>query len=68
LGPSAEPTNHRAERDLRPAVIDRKVSCGNKTTRGAHAWEVLRSVTTTLHKQGRDLVDALTPKLRLAAE
>lgn len=28
--PAAEPTNNRAERDLRPAVISRKISCGNK--------------------------------------
>jgi transposase len=32
--PAAEPTNNRAERALRPAVIARKVSCGNKTERG----------------------------------
>lgn len=66
--PAAEPTNNRAERDLRPAVIDRKLSCGNRTEQGKRAWEVLRSVTTTLHKQGRDLVDALTPRLRLAGQ
>lgn len=63
--PAAEPTNNRAERDLRPAVIDRKVSCGNRTLAGKRAWEVLRSVTTTLHKQGRDLVDTLLPHFRL---
>lgn len=66
--PSAEPTNNRAERDLRPAVIDRKLSCGNKTAAGKRAWEILRSVTCTLHKQGTDLLDALTPRLQLAAE
>jgi transposase len=32
--PAAEPTNNRSERQLRPAVIARKVSCGNKTARG----------------------------------
>ena len=31
---AAEPTNNRAERSLRPAVIARKISCGNKTDRG----------------------------------
>lgn len=66
--PAAEPTNNRAERDLRPAVIDRKLSCGNRTLAGKRAWEVLRSVTTTLHKQGTDLVDALIPRLRLAGQ
>jgi hypothetical protein len=29
---------------------------------------VLRSVTTTLHKQGTDLVGALIPRLRLASQ
>ncbi|HXD86743.1 MAG TPA: transposase [Urbifossiella sp.] len=29
---AAEPTNNRAERALRPAVIARKISCGNKNT------------------------------------
>lgn len=33
---AAEPTNNRAERALRPAVIARKISCGNKTDRGRH--------------------------------
>jgi transposase len=64
--PAAEPTNNRAERDLRPAVINRKLSCGNKTIAGKQAWEVLRSVTATLAKQGVDLIDVLTPRLRLA--
>ena len=64
--PAAEPTNNRAERDLRPAVISRKLSCGNRTPSGAHTWEVLRSVTVTLSKQGKDLVAALTPAFRLA--
>lgn len=32
--PLAEPTNNRAERSLRPAVIARKLSCGNRTERG----------------------------------
>lgn len=65
--PAAEPTNNRAERDLRPAVIDRKLSCGNKTTAGKHAWEILRSVVITTSKQGQDILEALTSRLRLAA-
>jgi transposase len=66
--PAAEPTNNRAERDLRPAVIDRKLSCGNKTHAGKHAWEVLRSVVTTIAKRRLDTIDALTPRLRLATQ
>lgn len=66
--PAAEPTNNRAERDLRPAVIDRKLSCGNKTLAGKHAWEVLRSAVVTAHKQGQNLLDALAARVRLAPE
>ena len=64
--PAAEPTNNRAERDLRPAVISRKLSCGNKTEAGKRAWEVLRSVTTTALKQQLDLLKELPHHLRLA--
>ena len=66
LGEEAvEPTNNRAERDLRPAVIDRKLSCGNRTVSGKRAWEILRSVVTTWSKRGLDVVDQLTGELRL---
>jgi hypothetical protein len=65
--PAAEPTNNRAERDLRPAVIDRKLSCGNKTTAGKQAWERLRSIVVTAQKRGENLLDALAPRLRLAS-
>jgi hypothetical protein len=40
-------TNNLAERQLRPAVIARKVSCGNKTSLGAHTWEILASLSAT---------------------
>jgi transposase len=64
--PSAEPTNNRAERDLRPAVIDRKLSCGNKTQDGKEAWEVLRSLVVTYANQGREITTALTQWLQLS--
>jgi len=63
---TVEPTNNRAERDLRPAVIDRKLSCGNRTVAGKRAWEILRSVVTTWSKRGLDVVGQLTGELRLA--
>jgi transposase len=66
--PAAEPTNNRAERDLRPAVISRKLSCGNKTETGKRTWEVLRSVTTTAVKQQLDLLDELPTYLRLQTQ
>ena len=40
-------TNNLAERQLRPAVIARKVSCGNRTERGANTWEILASLAAT---------------------
>jgi transposase len=49
--PSIEPTNNRAERDLRPAVISRKVSQCSKSQRGAHAFEAFTSVLETIRKR-----------------
>jgi transposase/cell division protein FtsB len=45
--PLVEATNNLAERQLRPAVIARKLSCGNKTQRGAHTWQILASLAAT---------------------
>ncbi len=45
-----EPTNNRAERDLRPAVIARKVSHCSKNERGARAFEAFTGVLQTLRK------------------
>jgi hypothetical protein len=45
-----EPTNNRAERDLRPAVIARKVSHCSKNARGARAFAAFTSVLQTLRK------------------
>jgi hypothetical protein len=45
-----EPTNNRAERDLRPAVIARKVSHCSKNDRGARAFEAFTSVLQTMRK------------------
>jgi hypothetical protein len=46
-----EATNNLAERQLRPAVIARKVSCGNKTPHGAHTWEILTSLAATCRQR-----------------
>lgn len=54
--PCIEPTNNRAERVLRPAVIARKVSQCSKNTPGAHAFEAFKSVVQTLAKQGVDSI------------
>ncbi|MGH6690912.1 MAG: IS66 family transposase [Gammaproteobacteria bacterium] len=46
--PRIAPTNHRAERALRPAVMARKVSHGSQNDRGAQAFAVFTSVGRTL--------------------
>jgi transposase len=56
-----EPTNNRAERDLRPAVIARKISQCPKNERGARAFEAIASILHTLRKTNPSgLVPAFT--------
>jgi hypothetical protein len=50
--PQVEPTNNRAERVLRPAVMARKVSQCSKNQAGAQAFAAFKSVVQTLAKQG----------------
>ena len=45
--PGVDPTNNLAERQLRPAVIARKLSCGNKTTNAAKTFQILASLAAT---------------------
>jgi transposase len=61
-----DPTNNRAERALRPAVIARKVSTGNKTERGARTWEILASLAATAQQRGEDALATLEKALRFA--
>ncbi|HEX9870173.1 MAG TPA: transposase, partial [Candidatus Tectomicrobia bacterium] len=63
--PRVEPTNNRAERALRPAVIARKVSQCSKNDRGAGAFAVFTSVIRTLMKtQPCAVVETLSHLLR----
>jgi len=58
--PGIEPTNNRAERALRPAVIARKVSQCSKNEAGAYAFSAFTSVIRTLPKVGtQSVVEAL---------
>ncbi|MGH2743044.1 MAG: IS66 family transposase [Pseudonocardiaceae bacterium] len=50
-----EPTNNRAERGLRHAVIYRKLSQGSRCERGALATERLLSAAVSCRLQGRSL-------------
>jgi len=49
--PRIEPTNNRAERALRPAVIARKVSHCSKNERGAEAFAAFTTVIRTMAKK-----------------
>lgn len=44
--------NNRAERDLREAVVKRKISTGPRTPDGAQTWEVFLTLLATCRKQG----------------
>lgn len=60
-----EATNNLAERQLRPAVIARKLSCGNKTARGAGTWQVLSSVAATCVQRAESFVARVAQAVRL---
>jgi hypothetical protein len=63
---AVDATNNLAERQLRPAVISRKLSCGNKTERGAGTWQVLASLAATCRQTGTSFADFLVPRLTLS--
>jgi transposase len=65
---AVDPTNNRAERAIRPAVVARKISCGNKTERGAQATEILASLITTAHQQARDFLADLCQDLAITPQ
>jgi len=62
--PGVDATNWRAEQALRPAVVNRKVWGGNRTSVGSHAQAILASVLQTCRQQGRDALDVLSQTLR----
>jgi transposase len=65
--PRIEPTNNRAERALRPAVVARKVSQCSKTARGADAFAAFTSVVRTLAKTSAEsIVEGLLHVFRSA--
>ena len=54
--PNVPATNNLAERQLRPAVIRRKLSCGNRSPAGARTWEVLTSLAATCAQRGESFL------------
>jgi transposase len=57
-------TNNLAEREVRPAVIARKLSAGNRTGAGAETHAVLASVLRTCRRRGRDILQTLGELIR----
>jgi len=57
-------TNNLAEQEIRPAVVVRKVSAGNRTDEGAHAHEILTTLSRTAERNGIYLPDLLPGLLR----
>jgi len=62
--PTLDATNWRAEQALRPAVVNRKVSGGNRSARGATTQQVLSSVVQTARLRDLDPRDVLIELLR----
>jgi len=60
--------NNRAERDLRPTVIARKVSFGSQSPAGAQCRSVLLSVLHTMRKRGLDTATAVRAALDMLAQ
>jgi hypothetical protein len=61
-----EPTNNRAERGLRPAVIWRKSCYGTQSVLGSRFVERMLSVRATCAQQGRNLFAFLTEAVQAA--
>jgi hypothetical protein len=57
--PGVDATNNAAERALRPAVVARKISCGNRTDRGKTTWQILASIAATCSQQNRSFTALL---------
>lgn len=66
--PDIQATNWPAEQAIRPAVVNRKVFGGNRTTSGGHAQEILSSVFATLTKCTVDTLSFLSNIIRLTAD
>jgi transposase len=62
-----EPTNNLAERQLRPLVIVRKLSCGNKTDAGKRTLEILASLAATCRQRRQDFAQLVAQTLPLQA-
>jgi hypothetical protein len=60
--PGVAPTNNLAERQLRPAVIARKVSCGQRTLNGADAWQVPASLAASAKQTASSFIEIIAAR------
>jgi hypothetical protein len=60
-----EATNNLAERQLRPAVIARKISCGNKTDSGVETFQILASIGATCRQLKSNFIDLIATAMPL---
>jgi hypothetical protein len=51
--------NNTAERGIRPIVVHRKITNGNRSKEGARAYEINKSVIETLRMEGKDLIESM---------
>ena len=64
--PEVPPTNNHAEREIRPAVIMRKIIQGNQSEAGAKTQSVLMTVFRTLKRRGYHPAGAVVDALKTA--
>lgn len=62
--PLLTPSNNLAEREIRPAVVLRKVSAGNRSLEGSYVQELLTSISRTAERNGLRLAHVLPDLLR----
>jgi transposase len=55
--PEMEPTNNQAERQIRPVVIDRRITQGTRGASGMRWCERIWTTLATCKKQGRNVFD-----------
>jgi hypothetical protein len=61
--PGLEPTNNRAERQIRPVVIDRRITQGTRGQRGMRWCERIWTTLATCKKQNRNVLDFIHESL-----
>ena len=65
--PEVPPDNNLAERRLRPAVIARKISCGNRTQAGKVTWQILTSIASTCGQRTESFMELVGRSMPLLA-